>query len=270
MKRKSKFITFILSFIPGLSHLYLGYFDRGFIYLIIFGMICAGSVGIAALTATGEFLALLLGVPIIWLVALIDAFSVINTMRDYNDHSVENDWNSEETKESNKKIITLALSIIPGAGHMYLGYQKKGLVFMGGFFFTIFFMGWLNLSFLLFLLPLIWFYSFFDAFHTINGHNVEDIDITKILPAIKHEYIGIGLIAIGLIIALQKIFYPVLQQILSSIIEPHIIYSIKSYIQTLIVSVIFIIGGIKILKNSKKIEFIELDNEVEGEEADEE
>ena len=270
MKQKSKFITFLLSFIPGLSHFYLGYADRGFIYLIIFGMLFVGTVGLSVLTYREEFLVLLAGVPIIWLVALVDAFSTINTMRKANNSSVENNWNSEETKESNKKIITLALSIVPGAGHMYLGYQKKGLVFMGGFFFTIFFMGWLNLSFLLFLLPLIWFYSFFDAFHTINGHNVEDIDISKILPAIKHEYIGIGLIAIGLIIALQKILYPVLQQILSSIIKPHIIYSIKNYIQTLIVSVIFIIGGFKILKRNNKVEYMEIEEEVEGDVQDEE
>ncbi len=67
----------------------------------------------------------------------------------------------EMKKNQIKKTIAMALSIIPGAGHMYLGYQKKGLIIMGGFFFTIFFMGWLNISLFLFVLPLIWFYSFF-------------------------------------------------------------------------------------------------------------
>lgn len=265
MRRKSKFTTFLLSFIPGLSHFYLGYADRGFIYLIIFGMICAGSMGLSILTYNDAFVVVLLvGAPIIWLVALIDAFSILNTMR-YGDNSqIEHNYNSEEARASNKKIITLALSIMPGAGHMYLGYQKKGLVLMGGFFFAIFFMGWLNLSFLLFLLPLIWFYSFFDAFHTINGNNIEDMDITKFLPSIKPEYVGKGLIGIGGIIALQKILYPILSSILSTYIDYQIVHQIRNYIQTSIVAFIFIIGGIKILKNKKDVESIEKDEEDEN------
>ena len=135
---------------------------------------------------------------------------------------------------------------------MYLGYQKKGLVLMGGFFFAIFFMGWLQLSFLLFLLPLIWFYSFFDAFHTLNGSDVEDMDISKLLPTIKPEYIGIGLVGIGVLIALQKVFYPILSQVLSKIFNYHNLYQVRNYIQTSIVALIFIIGGIKILHKNKK------------------
>lgn len=265
MKEKSKFITFILSFIPGLSHLYLGYMDRGFIYLIIFGMICVGSVGMTIITNAEVFLALLIGVPIIWLIALLDAFSTINTIRYGNRQEIKENWNSEETKISNKKIITLALSMIPGAGHMYLGYQNKGLVYMGGFFFTIFFMGWLNLSFLLFLLPLIWFYSFFDAFHTINGSNVEDMDITRILPNLKHEYLGVGLIIIGAIIVLQKVFYPLVEQALSPILQIYMVRQIRNYIQASIVSLIFILGGIRILRGNRKIKYLELEGDVENE-----
>ncbi|WP_353093112.1 hypothetical protein [Tissierella praeacuta] len=257
MRRKSKFTTFLLSFVPGLSHFYLGYVDRGFIYLIIFGMLCVSSVGLGILISDdAPLLIALVGVPIIWLVALIDAFSTINNMRYGDSSQIENSWESEEMKLANKKIITLALSMIPGAGHMYLGHQKKGLIFMGGFFFAIFFMGWLQLSFLLFLLPLIWFYSFFDAFHTLNGSNVEDIDLSRVLPVIKHEYIGMGLIGMGIFIALQKILYPVL--------APYIGYEIRNYIQTSIVSLIFIIGGIKMLQKKKEVE------DIEGDEEDEE
>ncbi|MDR7856833.1 NINE protein [Tissierella sp.] len=270
MRPKSKFMTFLLSFLPGLSHFYLGYMERGFIYLILFGGLCVGSVGLAILTGRDDPLILLAGIPIIWLVALVDAFSTLNTIRYGNKSEIEERWNSEETKKSNKKIITLALSMIPGAGHMYLGYQKKGIVYMGIFFFAIFFMGWLNLSFLLFLLPLIWFYSFFDAFHTLNGNNVEDVDIdfSKILPAVKHEHIGIGLIVIGVFIVLQKILYPIISSVLSTYFDYNIIYQIKNYIQTSIVSLIFIIGGFKILKNKKELEVIyeEIEVEEDGEE----
>lgn len=257
MRRKSKFMTFLLSFIPGLSHFYLGYPDRGLIYLIIFGAISIGTVGMGVLTGSDFFAVILVGgVSIVWLVALIDAFSTISNIK-YSEGNTDpyHRLSSEENKISNKKIITLGLSIIPGAGHMYLGYQQKGLALMGGFFFTIFFMGWLNLSMLLFILPLIWFYSFFDAFHILNGNDIEDIDMSKILPNIKHEYIGFGLIGMGLLIAFQRIVYPLINQ--------YIDWQIRNYIQTSIVSLIFIIGGIKML-GKKRIE--ELEGEVEDEE----
>ena len=47
MKKKSRFSTFMLSCIPGLSHFYIGYAERGFMYLIIFGMIFSLSLGLA-------------------------------------------------------------------------------------------------------------------------------------------------------------------------------------------------------------------------------
>ncbi len=264
MRQKSKFVTFLLSFVPGLSHFYLGYADRGLIYLLTFGGIIFGTIALGMITGHDEVLVFLVALPIIWLIALIDSMSIINNTR-YNPNIEGNSVivDKEAMKLSNRKIITLALSVIPGAGHMYLGYQKKGLVLMGGFFFAIFFMGWLNLSFLLFLLPLIWFYSFFDAFHTLNGNDVEDIDIARFLPSIKSEYIGKGLIGIGVLIALQKILYPILSSILSTYIDYQIVYQIGNYIQTSIVSLIFIIGGIKILQSRKQVEAIEEDEDNE-------
>lgn len=255
MRQKSKFITFILSFLPGLSHFYLGYADRGLIYLIVLGMLGAGSIGLSIILGSeGPVIIGFAGACVLWLVALVDAFSVANSLRYNNSEEIKDGWNSEETKDSNKKIITLALSIIPGAGHMYLGYQRKGLVLMGGFFFAIFFMGWLNLSFLLFLLPLIWFYSFFDAFHTLNGNKVEEIDIERLIPVINIKYIGIGLIGIGIIVGFQRIIYPILNQY----IEDYIV----NYIQTSIVSLIFIFAGIKMLKK-REVEIIEEDEDHE-------
>ena len=113
---------------------------------------------------------------------------------------------------------------------------------MGGFFFTIFFMGWLNLSLFLFVLPLIWFYSFFDALHIVNGNNLEEDKIFSILPDIKPEWIGWGLILIGILIIIERILYPLIP------------YQIRNYIQTSIVSLIFIAGGIKLLMKGKKEE----------------
>lgn len=255
MKQKSKFTTFLLSFIPGLSHFYLGYPERGLIYLIIFGAIGLGSFIMAMATSNTIFILLfVVGESLIWLIALIDAFSTINNTPYINPNEDLENENQEKKELENKKVIALALSIIPGAGHMYLGYQEKGLIIMGSFFFTIFFMGWLNLSVLLFLLPLIWFYSFFDAFHTLNGKISEDINMERLMPIFKPRYIGLGLIGLGVLSIFQKILYPVFQDVLYKFFDGGIAFRINNYIQTGIVSIIFIIGGIKLLKSNKEVE----------------
>lgn len=252
MKNKSKFLTFLLSFIPGISHFYLGYPDKGAIYLFLFAGFSISTVVLGFVTGSEIFLFLLFaGVAFIWLIALIDAFSTLSRIPYYKGENIESEIDSDKQKDENKKIITLGLSLIPGAGHMYLGYQKRGLLFMATFLFSVFFMGWLNLSFLLFLLPLIWFYSFFDAYHILNGEEIEEIYMSNLLPKIKEKHIGIGLISLGLLIILQKILYPM--------IAIYLDYQITNYIQTSIVALIFIVGGIKILTNKreKKMEVLE-------------
>ncbi|MBU3190198.1 hypothetical protein K9O30_14075 [Clostridium bowmanii] len=66
-------------------------------------------------------------------------------------------------KKEKSKFLTFCFSMLPGAGHMYMGFMKMGLSFMAAFFFLIFLSSWLSIGPLLFVLPLIWFYSFFDC-----------------------------------------------------------------------------------------------------------
>lgn len=61
------------------------------------------------------------------------------------------------------RILTFLFALWPGAGQMYLGYMKRGVSLMGIFCLLISITGFLNLSFLFFLLPVIWFYAFFDT-----------------------------------------------------------------------------------------------------------
>lgn len=239
MREKSKFITFLLSFIPGLSHLYLGYADRAVIFLMVFFGTLAISVGLVFLTHRYAFIVLaIIALPIIWLVALLDASSLRKSLssKAYINNGNEVEYRKiEEIKNSNKKLITLALSAIPGAGHMYLGLQNKGLVLMAVFLFTVFFMGWLASSLFLFVLPLIWFYSFFDALHIVNGTKTDSGDFLAVFPKLKPEWVGWGLIGIGILVVVERIVYPLIS------------YQLSNYIQTSIVSAIFIVGGIKLL-----------------------
>ena len=61
------------------------------------------------------------------------------------------------------RFLTFVFSILPGAGHMYLGFMKTGVSFMSMFFFLIFLSSWLDTGPILFIAPLVWFYSFFDC-----------------------------------------------------------------------------------------------------------
>lgn len=256
MKDKSKIVAFMLSFIPGLAHLYIGLKERALIFFIFFVVGVTGGIGLSIVTYVSEFLILtIIGYLLLWLIALIDMFSAwknIEMKQLYNNSEIFRDL---PDKKLNKKSLTLALSVVPGAGHMYLGYQKKGLIIMGSFFFSIFFMGWLGISMLLFLLPLIWFYSFFDAMHIADGSQEEVKNQALVLPEVKPEWVGIALVVIGVVILLEKILYPFID------------YSIRRFIQTSVVSLTFIIVGINMLIKNKKS--LAVNNETEEEENDE-
>ena len=66
-------------------------------------------------------------------------------------------------KKEKSKFLTFCFSLLPGAGHMYMGFMKMGLSVMAMFFFGIFLSSFLDIGPLLVVLPLIWFYSFFDC-----------------------------------------------------------------------------------------------------------
>lgn len=66
-------------------------------------------------------------------------------------------------KKKKSKFLTFWFSLLPGAGHMYMGFMKMGLSLMSVFFFLIFISSLLDIGSILFVMPLIWFYSFFDC-----------------------------------------------------------------------------------------------------------
>lgn len=54
-------------------------------------------------------------------------------------------------------------SLLPGAGEMYMGFFKQGIGLMAQFFLVVMLSAYLNMGPLLFILPIIWFYSFFHV-----------------------------------------------------------------------------------------------------------
>lgn len=243
MQKKSKFLVFMTSFIPGLSHLYLGLTQRAMVFFLLCAAACVGTAGLCFLAGAEDFFIILVfALPIIWFIALIDSLSIADKLNHAGD-SEELDLPSlMDMKLDNHKIITVVLSIIPGAGHMYLGLLKEGVELMSIFFFTAFLMGWLNLSLLVFILPVVWFYSLFDAYHRLEN-GIEDKVIQK--PAFfewfnQHpNWVGWGLIVFGILIIIEKM------------VAPMISWEIRQYLQTGIVALIFILGGIKLLAGNK-------------------
>lgn len=67
------------------------------------------------------------------------------------------------------RFFTFVLSFMPGLGHMYLGLMKKGTSIMTLFLGILFTAGFLDIPIICFILPVLWFYSFFDA---INYNNM--------------------------------------------------------------------------------------------------
>ncbi|CAH2214215.1 NADPH-dependent FMN reductase family protein [Tepidibacter aestuarii] len=266
MNRKSKLLTFLLSILPGLSYVYLDNIQRGavfFVSLITNLFIMFFTIEILGIYQ-GEALVIIF--PIIWLIGMVDSMILvdkinkgyINNVEDYNkEFALE--WGS---KIPNKQVIAMALSIIPGAGHMYLNLKGQGIQLMGAFFLPFFLTDLLEINFLMFLVPMVWFYSLFDAMHKASEENLKDTNIpifsslkeNTFLIKDKSKILGYLLITIGCIAIFQNILVDGFDALIKHLgITKYIsIYEIKRYLTTGIVGIIFIIGGIKLLHGSKK------------------
>jgi len=141
------------------------------------------------------------------------------------------------------RFFTFILSFMPGLGHMYLGFMKRGTSIMTVFLGIIFLAVSLDLGAICFILPVIWFYSFFDA---INYNNmpieqkllVEDkiFLLDDILNESKyHSLIGGILVFLGI--------YMICNQFMSW-------YLLRTAFN-LILSIIIILLGLTLIKNNR-------------------
>ena len=167
-------------------------------------------------------------------------------------------------KKEKSKFLTFCFSMLPGAGHMYMGFMKMGLSLMAAFFFLIFLSSWLSIGPLLFVLPLIWFYSFFDCmnkrystdeeFLLLEDNYLFSIDeLAKIDTGIlkKHSLVsGMFLILLG--------GYLIWNNTLSSLseyISPGLynaMYNITRMAPQIIIGVVIIVVGAKLIIGKKK------------------
>lgn len=154
-------------------------------------------------------------------------------------------------------------SLIPGAGEMYMGFKKQGLSIML-LFWGVFALGaCTGMDWLIFLIPIIWFYSFFNV-HNLKSlseeefYSVEDsyiLHMDKLIGDIDsllthhRKLTAIVLIIFGASILWNNIvdfFYIILPDYLANILG-----TFAYHLPQLIIAIAIIFAGIYILTRKK-------------------
>lgn len=256
-----RFRTILLSFIPGVGHFQLGLMNRGITLLMAFLGLAIMVFFVAVLTDRGEFLVFWAILPVIWVYSFFDAIQQLNRKQrgeELVDQTILEDFESRREEGKKSKAIATFLSIFPGAGHLYLGMQRRGIQLMAAFLFSIYILDVLRLGIFLFLIPIIWFYSFFDGMQKASKNDEEPLEDTPIIAYLinQQKWVGIGLVLLGLYYLTANILLPVISPMLLNLIDIDIRYWFDRYFQTAVVCIVLIGGGLKLLfgKKEKKIE----------------
>lgn len=259
-----RFRTILLSFIPGVGHFQLGLMNRGITILTAFLGLAVMIFFVAILSNRSEFLIFWAILPVIWVYGFFDAIQQLNRKQrgeELVDRTILEDFESRREEGKKSKAIATFLSIFPGAGHLYLGMQRRGIQLMAAFLFSIYILDVLRLGIFLFLIPIIWFYSFFDGLQRASKYGNEEQDDTPIISyLINHQkWLGIGLLLLGLYYLTTNILLPIISPMLVEIINIDIRYWFERYFQTAVVCVLLIGGGLKLLigKKERKVELPE-------------
>ncbi|RIW33988.1 hypothetical protein D3H55_10335 [Bacillus salacetis] len=252
-----RFFTIILSLVPGLGHFQLGLMNRGVTLLAAFLGMAVMVIFVTVLSSRGEFLVFLAFLPVLWVYSFFDSMQQLAKKQRGEalvDQSILEEFESRREEGKKSKSLATMLSIFPGAGHLYLGYQRRGIQLMAAFLFSIYIMDVMRLGIFLFLVPIIWFYSFFDGLQKASRYGREPVeDVPVISYLVNHQkWVGIGLVALGVYYLLTNIALPALQPIIYEYMKVDAYFWFERYVQTAIVCILLIGGGIKLLTGSKK------------------
>ncbi|QDP39333.1 DUF6677 family protein [Radiobacillus deserti] len=252
-----RFYTILLSFIPGAGHFNIGLNQRGLTFLVGFFGIGTMVLFVSVVTNQGGFMVFLLALPIIWIYSLFDAIQHLTKIENgekVEDRTVLDDFNHLREQGKKSRMLATVLAIFPGAGHMYLGLQKRGIQLMIAFLMAIYVLDVLRLSIFLFLIPIIWFFSFFDCLQQANKVEagiVEDAPVVDYF--VNHQkWIGIALLFLGAFYLFDSILVPTLLYEVSAVLEVDLAYYYHNYFQGIVVCILLIAGGIKLIMGSKK------------------
>lgn len=118
------------------------------------------------------------------------------------------------------RLFSLLCAFWPGAGEMYLGLMRRGLTIMMIFWGVITISAALGINFVIFALPILWFYSFFD---TLTLRNLDYYALVELqekdefffqellggesLPKLAgkyHLFLGAGFILMGILLLYNR------------------------------------------------------------------
>ena len=135
------------------------------------------------------------------------------------------------------KFWAFVLSIIPGAGYMYLGLMKRGLQAMIIFFSSIFIASTLNFDTMVpLLLPVLLFYTIFDTQQLVRriseGYHVEDVALVDLGQWSNwRNIVGYGLVILGVLSLLDNFLpYYFNYDIMHRVVPPLLIIGLGVYI----------------------------------------
>jgi len=253
-RQREKSRTIIFSLIPGLGHMNMGLMQRGITFLISFIGWFAIIVFLGTITHRAELLVFLLALPVIWIYSMFDAISQLHAKQrgeQLVDRAIFEDMESYIASGRKSKVLAIALSIFPGAGHLYLGLQKRGLQLMGGFLLAIYIMDNLRLSLFFFLLPLFWCFAFFDALQQTSRYERQELTdepvLTQLVP--YQRWFGLGLLGFGVYYLLDRVAVEVTSHFSRELYSQYM--QIKYMIPTAVIAFIMIIVGMRLAFGSK-------------------
>lgn len=173
-------------------------------------------------------------------------------------------------RNNKNKFFTFCVSLVPGAGEMYLGLYRQGISLMAAFFGLLFLGGWLGLELLIAFTPVIWFYSFFRT-HNLRGMSEEEFllqedryllcnevdfeQLDQVLKAHK-KLIGAVLIFLGICMMGQiamNVFSPFMDNVFGEIF-----WIISRNATRFMFGVVVIATGVYLFKNGRKKETEEI------------
>jgi hypothetical protein len=268
MKKKSKFLTFLFSLVPGVGHYYLGLMKRGLQFMVAFGAAIGVLVFFDSLShGPGDTFAPMMGIalPIIWFYSVFDAQNLASKIKsgEVVEDSAIFAFDPLQRDEPRNAFWTFVLSIFPGLGHLYLGLFRRGSQIMAGFLIAVVAINLLRVDLLFVLLPVIWFISLFDALERMSklnqGAEVGDDSFLQTggwKP--KQRWIGVALVLLGIYMVVDRMLFDYIQPAVSHYFSPNVVRQyfdpdiLKNQLQTIIVALIIIFVGIKLLKGGKR------------------
>lgn len=162
-------------------------------------------------------------------------------------------------------FLTFCFSLIPGAGEMYMGFMKQGISIMAIFWLLIFLAAFFGMGPLLFILPILWCYSFFNV-HNIRGMSDEEfyaLEDDYLFHLNENAFRGklkgkqSNLLAAALIIIGVVIMWHRMGDYLRWLLPHSVYWYVIDDVPQLVIAVLLIWCGIYLIRGKKK----ELDSE---------